>query len=120
MNNWPKEVFINSTYHHENMLKKHGPIIFCKKSTLCTFHVSLYLARVTFWISASHFSKFRTLTQVMTRANQFENRLKTRTHSSHKIADSSHHYKRVRRVGSFPGIYVIGDKIKLTKVARFK
>jgi hypothetical protein len=45
-----------------------------KKNTLSNFHVSLHLAQVTFWISASYLSKFRT----MTRANQFEYGLKTR------------------------------------------
>jgi hypothetical protein len=79
---------------HENMPTNMELIFFeikCKKFTLCTFHVSLYLVRVTFWISASQLSKFKTLTRVTTRANQFENGLKTRTHLSPKIADSSHH-----------------------------
>jgi hypothetical protein len=58
-------------------------------------------AQVTLWILASHFSKFRTLNRVMTRANQFENGLKTHTHSSPKIADSSHPVNRVLPVSLF-------------------
>jgi hypothetical protein len=93
MNNCLKQLF-NCTHHHEIMLTNKNQLFFGIKSiifTFCTFQVSLYLVRFTFWILASHFSKCGTLTRVMTRANQFENGLKTRTHSSHKIADSSHY-----------------------------
>jgi hypothetical protein len=84
---------VDCTYRHENLLTNKDQLFFVIKSIiLCSFKVSLYLARVTLWILASHFSKFGTLTRVMTRANQFENGQKTRTHLSHKIADSSHHY----------------------------
>jgi hypothetical protein len=47
----------------------------------------------------------------MTRANQFEKGLKTRTHSSHKIADSSHHNLKFH--GLVPELIYIDQNIQV-------
>jgi hypothetical protein len=66
----------NYTYRHKSILTNKDQLFFVIKSMIFyTLYLQSnpYLARVTFWILPSHFSKFWTLTRVMTRANQFEN-----------------------------------------------